>query len=86
MTFQSYDAIVMPLGEDKTSGKADVLLRFIANCLFVMVTALLIDVLTVVGVLSLTFQQDSGNLSCIRQCPLNKGHTGSHEGWVYKSR
>lgn len=52
MIFQSYDAAALALREDKDGGKAEGLYRFLATSLFVMFTALLVDVLTVIGVLS----------------------------------
>ena len=41
--------------------------KFVSTVKFVLFTALLIDILTVVGILSLTFQKDSVNFSHIRQ-------------------
>ena len=55
--FSSYVAIVMFLDGEKDP-KAIGLFNFIAKSLFVLFTALFIDVLTVVGILSLTFQKD----------------------------
>ena len=52
--FSSYDAIVMSL-EGEKDPKAIGLFQFTANGLFLLFTALLIDVLTVIGILSLTF-------------------------------
>ena len=66
MIFQSYDAIVLALEEDKDGGKAEGLYKFLATSLFVLFNALIVDVLTVIGVLSLTFQKDSVNLSCLK--------------------
>ena len=63
--FSSFDAIVMSLDGEKDA-KAIGLYNFIANTLFLLFTALLIDVLTVIGILSLTFQQDSVDISHIR--------------------
>ena len=65
MIFESYGPILLSLDNDK-SPNAVGLYKFIANSLFVLTTAFLIDVLTVIGVLSLTFQKDSVNLSHIR--------------------
>ena len=53
--------------EGEKDPKAIELFDFIANSLFLLVTALLIDAITVIGVLSLTFQ-DSVDLSHIRHC------------------
>ena len=55
------------LESEKTGGKADGLLKFVSTVKFVLFTALLIGILTVVGILSLTFQKDSVNFSHIRQ-------------------
>ena len=63
--FSSYDAIVMSL-EGEKDPKAISLFQFTANSLFLLFTALLTDVLTVIGILSLTFQKDSVDLSHIR--------------------
>ena len=54
--------------EGEKDPKAIGLFHFIANTLFLLATALLIDVLTVIGILSLTFQKDSVDLSQIRHC------------------
>ena len=54
-----------------------------ATSVFLLVTALLVDVLTVIGILSLTFQKDTVNLSSIRHYvdstinTLNTMSTGS---------
>ena len=65
MIFSNYAPVYQSLESDKTTGKADGLLRFISNVKFLIFTALLINVLTVIGLLSLTFQKDSVNLSSI---------------------
>ena len=54
--------------EGEKDPKAIELFHFIANSLFLLVTALLIDAITVIGVLSLTFPKDSVDLSHIRHC------------------
>jgi hypothetical protein len=64
--FSNYGPVYQSLESDKTAGKADGLLKFIANAKFLLFTALLIDVLTVIGILSLTFQKDLVNISHIR--------------------
>ena len=67
MIYEHYDALVMTLEDDKDkTGKAAGLWKFIATSLFLMITALLIDILTCIGILSLTFQKDTVNLSSIR--------------------
>ena len=63
--FSSYDAIVMSL-EGEKDPKAISLFQFTANSLFLLFTALLINVLIVIGIRSLTFQKDSVDLSHIR--------------------
>lgn len=67
MIFDNYDAILMSLEDDKDkTGKAAGIWKFMATSMFVLITALLVDVLTCIGILSLTFQRDSVNLSSIR--------------------
>lgn len=66
MLFSNYDAIFMALESDDKSPKAVGLFKFISNSLFLLFTAMLIDVLVVIGLLSKTFQKDSVNLSHIR--------------------
>ena len=61
-----YCAVYQSLESEREAGKADGLLRFISTVKFLLFTALLIDVLTVVGILSVTFQKDSVNVSHIR--------------------
>ena len=48
--------------EGEKNPKAIGLFHLITNSLFLLVTALLIDVLTMIGILSLTFQKDSVEL------------------------
>ena len=85
MIFSHFDAITMALEDDKDkTGKAAGLWSFIATSIFLLVTALLIDVLTCIGILSLTFQKDNVNLSAIRHnvdstiATLNTMRNGSH--------
>ena len=67
MIFGHFDAIVLALEDDKDkTGKAAGLWKFFTTSVCLLVTALLIDVLTCIGILSLTFQKDSVNLSSIR--------------------
>ena len=67
MIFGHFDAIVLALEDDKDkTGKAAGLWKFFPTSVCLLVTALLIDVLTCIGILSLTFQKDSVNLSSIR--------------------
>ena len=67
MIYKHYDSIIMSLENDKDkTGKAAGLWSFFATSLFVLITALLIDSLTVIGILSLTFQKDQVNLSSIK--------------------
>ena len=65
--FANYAPVYQSLESEKTGGKADGLLKFVSTVKFVLFTVLLIDILTVVGILSLTFQKDSVNFSHIRQ-------------------
>ena len=46
--------------KDKT-GKATGLWNFCSTSLFILVAALLIDILTVIGIINLTFQKDQVN-------------------------
>ena len=67
MIYENYDAIIMSLENDKDkTGKATGLWNFFSTSLFILVSALLIDILTVIGILSLTFQKDQVNLASIR--------------------
>ena len=67
MIFGHFDAIVLALEDDKDkTGKAAGLWKFFTTSVCLLVTALLIDVLTCIGILSLIFQKDSVNLSSIR--------------------
>jgi len=67
MIFEHFDAIIMTLEYDKDkTGKASGIWKFMAISIFVLVTALLLDVLTCIGILSITFQKESVNLSAIR--------------------
>ena len=67
MIYSHYDAIILSLEDDKDkTGKAAGLWKFLASSLFLLITALLVDILTVIGILSLTFQKDSVNLSSIQ--------------------
>lgn len=67
MVFEHYDAIILSLEDDKDkTGKTSGIWKFFATTLCLLITALLIDILTVTGILSLTFQKDNVNLSCIR--------------------
>ena len=84
MIFISFEPIALTLASDKKGGKADWLLKFICNSLFLLLTALLIDVLTGIGILSLTFRKDSVNVSHIKSSiqttreSLNAMTTDSH--------
>ena len=67
--YQYYDAIIMSLENDKSkTGKATGPGISFLHCtsLFILVSALLIDISTVIGILSLTFQKDQVNLASIR--------------------
>ena len=67
MILKYFDAIVLALVDDMDrKGKASGLWKFFTSSVFLLVTALLIDVLTCIGILSLTFQKDDVNLSSIR--------------------
>ncbi|KAG1653606.1 Transmembrane protein C17orf113 [Nymphon striatum] len=70
MILKSYDAILLSVenADAKKDPKAVALHRFMATSLFLLITALLADVLCVIGILSLTFQKDTVNLSVIRHC------------------
>ena len=67
MIFEYYDSLVMSLENEKSSNATAVgIWQFTASTLFLLTTALLIDVLSVIGTLSLLFQKDIANLSVIR--------------------
>ena len=68
MIFEYFDSLDMSLENEKHSNaKAVGIWQFIASALFLLTTALLVDVLSVIGTLSLLFQKDIANLSIIRQ-------------------
>lgn len=62
MILESYCVIMLSLGADK-SPKVIGLSTFLGNSQFLLFPALLIDILTVIGILGLTFYRDSVNLS-----------------------
>ena len=65
--FEYFDSLVMSLENEKTANaKAVGIWQSIASALFLLTTALMIDVLSVIGTLSLLFQKDIANLSIIR--------------------
>ena len=67
MIFKYYDSLVMSLENERSSNATAVgIWEFTASTLFLLTTALLIDVLSVIGTLSLLFQKDIANLSVIR--------------------
>ena len=67
MIFEYYDSLVMSMENEKSSNATAVgIWQFTASTLFVVTTALLIDVLSVIGTLSPLFQKDVANLSVIR--------------------
>ena len=66
MIFEDYDSLVMFLENEKSSNATAVgIWQFTASTLFFVTTALLIDVLSVIGTLSPLFQKDVANLSLI---------------------
>lgn len=66
MIYKFYDSIVMSLEDDKDkTGKAKGIWLFLSTSLFVLVTALMVDILTAIGILSLTFQMDNVNIGSI---------------------
>ncbi|XP_045172073.2 zinc finger protein 862-like [Mercenaria mercenaria] len=68
MIYEYFDSIVMSLESDiDLTGKAAGIYRFVGSAMFLLCTALLIDILTVIGILNLTFQKDHINLSNIRK-------------------
>lgn len=67
MIYKFYDSIILSLEDDKDStGKAKGIWLFLSTSLFILITALLVDILTNIGILSLTFQKDSVNIGSIR--------------------
>ena len=66
MIFEDYDSLVMFLENEKSSNATAVgIWQFTASTLFLVTTALLIDVLSVIETLSPLFQKDVANLSLI---------------------
>ena len=66
MIFEYFDSLVMSLENEKRSNAMAVgIWQFTALAQFLLTTALLIDVLSVIGTLSLLFQKDIANLSAI---------------------
>ena len=66
MIFEYFDSLVMSLENEKHSNAMAVgIWQFTASAQFFLTTALLIDVLSVIGTLSLLFQKDIANLSVI---------------------
>ena len=67
MIFEYYDSLVKSLENETDSNVTAVgIWQFTASALFLLTSALLIDVLSVIGTLSLLFQKDIANLSVIR--------------------
>ena len=67
MIFEYHDSLVKSLENEKDSNVTAVgIWQFTASALFLLTSALLIDVLSVIGKLSLLFQKDIANLSVIR--------------------
>ena len=72
MIFEYFDSLVLSLENEKSSNATAVgIWPFAASAQFLLITALLINVLLVIGTLSLLFQKDIANLSVIKQCHLN---------------
>ena len=72
MIFEYFDLLVLSLENEKSSNATAVgIWLFAASAKFLLITALLINVLSVIGTLSLLFQKDIANLSVIKQCHLN---------------
>ena len=65
--FEYFESLVMSLENEKSSNPTAVgIWQFAASAQFLLTTALLIDVLSVIGTLSLLFQKDIANLSVIK--------------------
>ena len=67
MIFEYFDSLVMFLENEKSSNATAVgILQFAASAQFLLITVLLIDVLSVIGSLTLLFQKDIANMSVIK--------------------
>ena len=67
MIFEYFDSLVISLENEKSSnGTAVGIWQLAASAQFLLITALLIDVLSVIGTLSLLFEKDIANLSVIK--------------------
>ena len=67
MIFEYFESLVMSLENEKSSNATAVeIWQFTATAQFLLTTALLIDVLSVIETLSLLFQKDIANLSVIK--------------------
>ena len=72
-TIQLLYFLCLENADAKQDPKAVALYNFMASSLFLLITALLVDVLCVIGILSVTFQKDSVSLSDIRSSVDTKG-------------
>ena len=67
MIFEYFDSLIMFLENEKSSNATAVgILQFAASAQFLLITVLLIDVLSVIGSLTLLFQKDIANMSVIK--------------------
>ena len=67
MIFECFDSLVMSLENEKSSNATAVgIWQLAASAQFLLITAVLIDVLSIIGTLSLLFQMDIANLSVIK--------------------
>lgn len=67
MIFECFDSLVMSLENEKSSNATAVgIWQFAASAQFLLITAVLIVVLSIIGTLSLLFQMDIANLSVIK--------------------
>ena len=67
MIFECFDSLVMSLENEKSSNATAVgIWQFAASAQFLLIAVVLIDVLSIIGTLSLLFQMDIANLSVIK--------------------
>ncbi|RMX47054.1 hypothetical protein pdam_00025373 [Pocillopora damicornis] len=84
MIFECFDSLVMSLENEKSSNATAVgIWQFAASAQFLLITVVLIDVLSIIGTLSLLFQMDIANLSVIKHIMHDKfGVLALSERWI----
>lgn len=83
--FEYFDSLVMSLENEKSSNATAVEIRqFTTSALFLLTTALLIDVLSVIVTLSFLFQKGIANWSVIRHSVIST--VEAIEGWISRGK